>query len=162
MRGILITVRIEHTVPMTPKTMIASSSLRLNAVALASQVHVTGAAQEEREEREEEAENECLLVFSDGIIAFALTVAAITIKIPATVEELQANQDSIILRCFMYIVAFVIVAGAWSDHHAIFHHIKRNDVVLVTLNFLYLASIVMFPIGLFFLEFGTETCQRQS
>ncbi len=129
---------------------------RGEAVALAFQEHGTGITQEEREEREEEEENERLMVFSDGIIAFALTVAAITIKIPATVEELQANQASIILRCFMYIVAFIIVAGAWSDHHEIFHHIKRNDVVLVTLNFFYLASIVLFPIGLFFLEFGTE------
>jgi uncharacterized membrane protein len=143
-----------------PASAWASSNVPLQSrgesVALAFQEHTTGITHEEREERKEEEENERLMVFSDGIIAFALTVAAITIKIPASVEELHANGDSIILRCFMYIIAFIIVAGAWADHHTIFHHIKRNDVVLVILNFFYLASIVMFPIGLFFLEFGTE------
>lgn len=108
------------------------------------------------EKPEEEANNERLLVFSDGMIAFALTVAAITIKIPANIEQLQANGPSILLRCVMYVVAFVIVATAWADHHTIFHYIKRNNTVLIVLNFFYLAAIVMFPIGLFFLEFGTE------
>jgi uncharacterized membrane protein len=56
----------------------------------------------------------------------------------------------------MYVIAFIIVASAWNDHHSIFHHIKRNDIMLVSLNFLYLIGIVMFPIGLFFLEFGLE------
>ena len=110
---------------------------------------------EEHAEKEENA-NERLLVFSDGIIAFALTVAAITIKIPATVEQLEANSSSIVLRSFMYIVAFIIVANAWVDHHTVFHYIKRNTTAFVVLNFFYLSAIVMFPIGLFFLEFGTE------
>jgi uncharacterized membrane protein len=112
--------------------------------------------QETREESGEEEENERLLVFSDGIIAFALTVAAITIKIPANVEQLETNATSIFLRCTMYIIAFVIVAGAWADHHTIFHQIKRNNILLVGLNFFYLAATVLFPIGLFFLEFGLE------
>jgi uncharacterized membrane protein len=111
---------------------------------------------EEGEEGEEENDNERLIVFSDGIIAFALTVAAITIKIPADVAQLEANGFSIVLRVFLYIVAFVIVAGSWNDHHTIFHHIKRNNIVLVTLNFFYLAATVLFPIGLFFVEFGIE------
>lgn len=118
--------------------------------------------QEGHKEAKEEDGNERLMVFSDGIIAFALTVAAITIKIPASVEQLQANQFSIIFRCFMYIIAFLIVAGAWFDHHTIFHHIKQNNIVLVILNFFYLAAIVLFPIGLFFLEFGIELVNANS
>lgn len=110
----------------------------------------------EKEAKKEENANERLLVFSDGIIAFALTVAAITIKIPANTEQLEANSTSIMLRCFMYIVAFIIVASAWVDHHTIFHYVKRNTTFFVIQNFFYLAAIVMFPIGLFFLEFGAE------
>ncbi len=98
----------------------------------------------------EENATERLVFFSDGIIAFAMTIAAITIKIPSDAAKLQTNAPSIFLNCLLYIIAFVMIAGSWSDHHSIFHHIKRNTIVLVASNFLYLASITVLPIGLFF------------
>src|SRR5437588_12817275 len=62
----------------TGASLQASSNVPLQAqgesVAIAIQEHVTDTTHEEREEREErkeEEENERLLVFSDGIIAFA-------------------------------------------------------------------------------------------
>jgi uncharacterized membrane protein len=135
---------------------VVQSSAKYDVITLEHQEHGENGQHEEQKEPEEEEDNERLMVFSDGIIAFALTVAAITIKIPTSAEELQVNGFSIWLRVIMYIIAFIIVISAWADHHTIFHHIKRNNVTLVVLNFFYLAAIVMFPMGLFFTEFGLE------
>ena len=103
------------------------------------------------EEREENA-NERLILFSDGVIAFAITIAAISIKIPRDPAVLVAQQQSRWLAYFVYLASFVIVAASWNEHHRLFHSIKRNDMPLVLLNFSYLAAIVLVPIGIFLVE----------
>ncbi len=103
------------------------------------------------EEREENA-NERLILFSDGVIAFAITIAAISIKIPRDPALLVAQRGSRWFAYFVYIVSFLIVAASWNEHHRLFHSIKRNDMMLVLLNFAYLAAIVLVPIGIFFVE----------
>ncbi len=117
-----------------------------------SHEHTEGHAHTEtpdaHEEHEENA-NERLLLFSDGIIAFAITIAAISIKV--TSDDI----NSITYKYFAYIISFVIVALSWNEHHRLFHYIKRNDLVLVILNAVYLAAIVVIPIGLYFLELTT-------
>jgi len=103
------------------------------------------------EEHEENA-NERIILFSDGVIAFAITIAAISIKIPTDPALLQAQTGSIVLKYFTYIISFVIVALCWNEHHRLFHYINRNDMTLVILNFVFLGCIVAFPIGLYFVE----------
>jgi len=103
------------------------------------------------EEREENA-NERLILFSDGVIAFAITLAAISIKIPRDPALLVLQRNFREEAYIAYIVTFVIVAASWNEHHRLFHYIKRNDMMLVLLNFAYLAAIVLVPIGTFFIE----------
>jgi len=103
------------------------------------------------EEHEENA-NERLILFSDGVIAFAITIAAISIKIPRDPAQLVQQQQSRVVAYIAYIVSFVIVAASWNEHHRLFHYIKRNDMLLVLLNFAYLAAIVLVPIGIFLVE----------
>ncbi len=93
-----------------------------------------------------EDDNERLMIFSDGVIAFALTIAAVSIRIPSNLGSIQI--DSFILHFVSYILSFLFVYMLWKEHHTIFHHIKRNDGWLITLNSIYLAVIVLIPVGL--------------
>ena len=55
-----------------------------------SVISTTGATLETKQQEEEKSENERLMIFSDGVIAIALTVAAISIvKIPKDPSEFQ-------------------------------------------------------------------------
>lgn len=98
------------------------------------------------EREEEKGGNERLMIFSDGIIAIAITVAAISIKIPKDLGEFQANL--FLARIFSYVMSFIFVYSLWKEHHTIFHHIKRNDGWLIALNSIYLALVILIPIGL--------------
>src|SRR5690348_13826205 len=68
-------------------------------------------AEKEQEEREEE--NERLMIFSDGVIAFALTIAAVSIKIPKNLEELNTVVFGI--RLFSYLLSFIFVYNLWRE-----------------------------------------------
>jgi uncharacterized membrane protein len=107
-------------------------------------------AEKEQEQREEE--NERLMIFSDGVIAFALTIAAVSIKIPKNLEELNTVVFGI--RLFSYLLSYIFVYNLWREHHSIFHHIKRNDGWLITLNSLYLALVVLIPVSLNMMDVG--------
>lgn len=107
---------------------------------------------EELKKEKEEKENERLMIFSDGVIAFALTIAAVSIKIPKNLDEL--NSVVFAIRLFSYILSYVFVYNLWREHHSIFHHIKRNDGWLITLNSFYLALVVLIPVSLNIMDIG--------
>lgn len=105
----------------------------------------------EKKLAEEKSENERLVIFSDGVIAIALTVAAISIKIPKDIMH-EFHADIFLAHIFSYILSFVFVYSLWKEHHTIFHHIKRNDGWLIALNSLYLAMVILIPIGLVMMD----------
>ena len=113
--------------------------------------HASTDTPDAHEEHEENA-NERLILFSDAVIAFAITLAAISIKIPRDPALLVQQQNFRGYAYIAYIISFAIVAASWNEHHRLFHYIKRNDMLLVLLNFAYLAAIVLVPIGIFFIE----------
>src|SRR5579883_1258765 len=100
---------------------------------------------------EEKSENERLVIFSDGVIAIALTVAAISIRIPKDITH-ELHADVFLAHIFSYILSFIFVYSLWKEHHTIFHHIKRNDGWLIALNSLYLAMVILIPIGLVMMD----------
>lgn len=110
--------------------------------------------QEKKRVEKEESENERLMVFSDAVIAFAITVSAIPLKVPklASLTKLLDSQFSIELA--LYIFSFFLIYGLWREHHAIFHHIKRNNGWLIALNTMFLAMIVCIPVGFTILLVG--------
>lgn len=119
-----------------------------------------GTTQSKKREEKGESENERLLIFSDAIIAFAITITAVPLKIPKldtwtgllfTPQGLPA-EFGLELAC--YILGFFLIYGLWRDHHSIFHHIKRNNNWLVALNIVFLAMIVLIPVGFIFLIVG--------
>ncbi len=105
----------------------------------------------EKMSAEEKSENERLVIFSDGVIAIALTVAAISIRIPKDITH-ELHADVFLAHIFSYILSFIFVYSLWKEHHTIFHHIKRNDGWLIALNSLYLAMVILIPIGLVMMD----------
>ncbi|HEY0757069.1 MAG TPA: TMEM175 family protein [Ktedonobacteraceae bacterium] len=93
----------------------------------------------------EESENERLLIFSDAVVAFAITIAAVPLKVPKELSQLQLDTFSFELLC--YIFGFFLVYGLWKDHHSIFHYLKRNNTWLIALNTFFLALVVFIPVG---------------
>jgi len=96
---------------------------------------------------EGENENERLLLFSDGIIAFTITLATISIRLPAgkdytTPSAFLADLGPYLLT---YLIGFVIVGSYWYEHWRFFRYIKHSSTALVVRNLLFLASLVFLP-----------------
>ena len=94
-----------------------------------------------------ENDNERLLLFSDGIIAFTITLATISIRLPVgkdytTPSAFLADLGPYLLT---YLIGFVIVGSYWFEHWRFFRYIKHSSTALVVRNLLFLASLVFLP-----------------
>ncbi|HYB01394.1 MAG TPA: TMEM175 family protein [Ktedonobacteraceae bacterium] len=96
---------------------------------------------------EEENENERLLLFSDGVIAVTLTLATISIRLPAGKEYTNLSEFLTDLGPYLltYLIGFVIVGSYWYEHWRFFRYITRSSTALVVRNLIFLASLVFLP-----------------
>ena len=96
---------------------------------------------------EEENENERLLLFSDGVIAVTLTLATISIRLPAGKEYTNLSEFLTDLGPYLltYLIGFVIVGSYWYEHWRFFRYITRSSTALVVQNLIFLASLVFLP-----------------
>jgi hypothetical protein len=96
---------------------------------------------------EGENENERLLLFSEGIIAFTITLATISIRLPSDkpVAELPTLLTVLYQNLITYLIGFVIVGSYWYEHWRFFRYIKHSTTTLVVWNLLFLASLVFLP-----------------
>ncbi len=96
---------------------------------------------------EGENENERLLLFSDGIIAFTITLATISIRLPVGRDYTTPSAFFADLGPYLitYLIGFVIVGSYWFEHWRFFRYIKHSSTALVVRNLLFLASLVFLP-----------------
>ena len=84
--------------------------------------------------------------FSDGVIAIAITLLVLQIKIPSTgVESLRHALLHQWPAYFSYAVSFLVIGVMWVNHHQIFSHVGRADRVVQFLNLGLLMSIAFVP-----------------
>jgi uncharacterized membrane protein len=115
--------------------------VRLEAPALETEIPAPQKAQSEGEN-----ENERLLLFSDGIIAFTITLATISIRLPSeSTKELPDLLAELLPNLLTYVIGFVIVGSYWYEHWRLFRYIKRSSTTFVVCNLLFLASLVFVP-----------------
>ncbi|MFN8473992.1 MAG: TMEM175 family protein [Anaerolineae bacterium] len=93
---------------------------------------------------------ERLIFFSDAVMAIAITLLAIDLRVPevvglATSPELVARLVDMWPRFLSFIVSFGVVAVYWSSHHRHFGLIQRYDGRLILLNMLFLLCITCMP-----------------
>ncbi len=88
-----------------------------------------------------------LEAFSDGVIAIAITIMVLEVKVPKwdTFMALTETTHQIIA----YIFSFLFIAIYWNTHHHIFQSVEKiNGKVLWANNlFLFLITIVSFATG---------------
>jgi uncharacterized membrane protein len=96
-----------------------------------------------------------LEAFSDGIIAFAITLLILEIHIP----DLGAHVDnpamlkavlSLLPNFAVYVISFVVCTVWWISHHTFIHDLHSVNRTLLWVNslFLMLIAFIPFPTGL--------------
>ena len=88
-----------------------------------------------------------VIAFSDGVIAVAITLLVLDLKLPEGVSDAQlgAVLTDNLHSLGVYVLSFLVVGLLWMGHHEQFSHIRRVDAVLIWLNLFYLMTIGLIP-----------------
>ena len=82
--------------------------------------------------------------FSDGVLAFAITLLVIDIAVrppgTPTHEFFQAWPSYV-----AYLVSFLTIGAAWLAHHGLTDELERVDAIFLRLNLLFLLTIAFLP-----------------
>jgi uncharacterized membrane protein len=93
---------------------------------------------------------ERIVLFSDAVIAIAITLLVLDIKLPDLPEHVDAAAlsdalGSIGSKIIAYVVSFLVVGQFWYGHYLRFRSIRRVDLRLIWLNLLFLMCIGFVP-----------------
>jgi uncharacterized membrane protein len=100
------------------------------------------------EEREYESRGvERLTLFSDAVVAIAITLLALDLPVPAgtTVSAFWASVQDYAGHYAAFLISFFVIGGAWGTHHNVFRYARRTDARLRSLNMTWLLTIVLVP-----------------
>ena len=89
-----------------------------------------------------------LEAFSDGVLAGALTLLALDLKLPenlATDAEVWRAVVKILPAFAAWVVSFAFVLTIWINHHYLFDGIKHTDRGLLWLNGFFLLTVTAIP-----------------
>lgn len=94
---------------------------------------------------------ERIMFFSDAVMAIAITLLALEIRLPG--EGVANLNDSELLHALLgimnqylgYIVSFLVIGMYWISHHNNFRLINRYDRHLMTINLLFLLVVAFIP-----------------
>jgi uncharacterized membrane protein len=98
--------------------------------------------------------------FSDGVMAIAITLLILNLKVPSGSE---GHLGMALARQWptyaAFLISFAFIGIMWVNHHRLFNHIRRSDNWLLFLNLLLLLgiTIVPFPTALLAAHYGTTT-----
>ncbi|EHP91635.1 TMEM175 family protein [Methylorubrum extorquens] len=98
---------------------------------------------------EEEPSPARIEAFSDAVFAIVITLLALDLRVPR--EDALGGQSlgAALMRQWplyaAYVLSFLQVGVVWSNHHTMFHYIRRSDHVLLVLNLLLLLCVAVLP-----------------
>src|SRR5947209_10920991 len=88
-----------------------------------------------------------LEAFSDGVIAVAVTLLVLDIKVPP--EHGPQHLAHALLNNWphyaAYVISFLTIGIIWINHHAMISRLERADHSILILNLLLLMTIVLLP-----------------
>jgi uncharacterized membrane protein len=99
-------------------------------------------------ERESESRAvERLTIFSDAVVAIAITLLALDLPVPEgdTVSAFWSSVRRNDGHYAAFLISFFVIAAAWGNHHDLFRYARRFDPRLRTLNTAWLLTIVLVP-----------------
>jgi uncharacterized membrane protein len=96
---------------------------------------------------------ERLLALSDGVVAIALTLLILDLKVPAirllrhpdSASDLAAQLGHDTDQLISYVVSFYVIAQFWLTHHRIFRVVTGHSEGLAWWNFAFLFTITLIP-----------------
>jgi uncharacterized membrane protein len=91
-----------------------------------------------------------VVVFSDAVVAIAITLLALALPVPATTSATTNGQVLHSLRAdggqyFAFLLSFVIIGTSWSAHRRTFRYVDRLNGKLSALNMTWLLMVVLTP-----------------
>jgi uncharacterized membrane protein len=93
---------------------------------------------------------ERIVFFSDAVMAIAITLLAIEIKVPVVAAEVARSELPKLLSqmapaIMSFVISFAVVGIYWMSHHRYFGLVKQYDNRLILLNLLFLLFIASMP-----------------
>ncbi len=93
---------------------------------------------------------ERIVFFSDAVMAIAITLLAIDIRVPEistalTAPQLPAPLKDLAPLLASFFISFVVIGVYWNAHRRYFNYIRRYDNGLIVLNMVFLLFIVLMP-----------------
>jgi uncharacterized membrane protein len=91
-----------------------------------------------------------VVVFSDAVVAIAITLLALALPVPGTAAATTNGQLLHSLRAgwdqyFAFLLSFVIIGNNWSAHRRTFRYVSRLNSGLSGLNMIWLLMIILTP-----------------
>jgi uncharacterized membrane protein len=92
---------------------------------------------------------ERLVFFSDAVMAIAITLLALDIRLPPLEDHDSRELTQALLglwpRYLSFFLSFLVIASYWLAHHNIFRVVRSYDRRFMWLNLLFLLCIVAIP-----------------
>jgi uncharacterized membrane protein len=88
-----------------------------------------------------------LLLFSDAVVAIAITLLALELPVPtgSTVSDFLTSARHEDGHYLAFGISFLVISVAWSHHHDVFRYVRRSDSWLRQLNMGWLLMIILTP-----------------
>lgn len=88
-----------------------------------------------------------LLLFSDAVVAIAITLLALELPVPTgnSVHLLWVSARHEDGHYLAFLISFLVISVAWSHHHDVFRFVRRIDPKLRQLNMGWLLMIILTP-----------------
>ncbi len=94
-----------------------------------------------------------LLTLSDGVVAIALTLLVLQLKVPSLSQVTNPNSAAQLAaalgregdQLISYVISFYVVAQFWLVHHRVFRHLAGQREGLAWWNFAFLFTITIMP-----------------
>lgn len=98
-------------------------------------------------ERGDPSDTSRLEAFSDGVIAVAITLLVLDLKVPEpeTGKSLADGLVALWPNLLAYVISFVAIGVMWLNHHTMFKRLARVDHSIMVLNLFLLLCIVTLP-----------------
>jgi len=92
---------------------------------------------------------ERLLFFSDAVLAIAITLLVIDLKLPEGGCHARLRRPGNLMemggKFLSFFISFTVIGLYWLAHHRLFAYIRRYDATLLWLNLLFLLGITFLP-----------------
>ena len=124
---------------------------------MASSIHRKSPPEEEAHSRTQ-FQVDRIAFFSDAVIAIAITLLVLEIKIPplgkdSTWREIIATFDTKLFPSFVSLfLCFFTIGVLWMRHHELFEHINRYNKGLIKINLYFLLTVVLLPVSISFTQ----------